>query len=180
MASVAAIEAVKRGARVLDAGGPLNWREKINVDTLDIVSTTLCPLGQVFGRYWDGRDRLAAAGVLDTNVEGYIYGFSLETSHAGPSNDDLIAAWTDEVLRGSRKTDGEPCFTLSELRSCLENGVSLDHRVILIKNLLNSRDPDAKKVTVELTVGQLKKTLAGVHSNEVEAIFADALEDATR
>lgn len=44
----AADEAVCKGITWLDQNGPSNWRELINLNTLDIDSPSACILGQVF------------------------------------------------------------------------------------------------------------------------------------
>ena len=56
-------ERVKNGVKLLDAKVP-NWREKINIERLDINSQgfdedgNACVLAQVFGFYCDGVDKL--------------------------------------------------------------------------------------------------------------------------
>lgn len=51
-------EKVQNGIRVLDTHGPADWRERINLDTLDVHSLDDCVLGQVFGSYGEGMDAL--------------------------------------------------------------------------------------------------------------------------
>lgn len=48
-------EAVARGVEWLDAQDA-DWREKIDVEKLDIANVNWCILGQVFGGYWSAID----------------------------------------------------------------------------------------------------------------------------
>lgn len=48
---------VRRGARYLDEVYE-GWEDIINIEELDIVSGTLCPLGQIFGAYIRGLNEL--------------------------------------------------------------------------------------------------------------------------
>ena len=49
---------VQNGIKRLDAVGPADWRDRINLDTLDVHSLSDCVLGQVFGDYGEGMDAL--------------------------------------------------------------------------------------------------------------------------
>ena len=42
---------VGAGARFLDTHGLQSWWDRIDLDTLDVYDTRLCPLGQLFGSY---------------------------------------------------------------------------------------------------------------------------------
>lgn len=55
---------LQRAVRRLNRRGPTNWRERIDVEILNMHSGTLCVLGQVFGSYGKGLDRLYPTGSL--------------------------------------------------------------------------------------------------------------------
>lgn len=44
---------VRRGAAWMDENAPMNWRDKVNLQTFVMTSPCMCVLGQVFGNYWD-------------------------------------------------------------------------------------------------------------------------------
>lgn len=44
---------VEAAADFLDKYGPANWRSRIDIERLDMISTTECVLGQVYGDYYD-------------------------------------------------------------------------------------------------------------------------------
>jgi hypothetical protein len=74
---------VAKGIRVLDLQVP-NWRQKIDVENLDLGSCSICVLGQVFGDYNDGIEEL--------NVDGYEHGFNTTGSYA-----ELKDAWVEAL-----------------------------------------------------------------------------------
>lgn len=74
---------VNAGIALLDREQP-GWREKIDLDTLDLASCSVCVLGQVFGDYDDGIDALG--------VSGYDYGFN---TMGGMQ--ELTAAWKEAL-----------------------------------------------------------------------------------
>ena len=80
---------VRRGAELLDRVHP-GWREKIQIDTLDISSTRHCILGQLYGSYSEG---LNAVGRVWT---GRHWGFILLSPLFEPV---LQQAWKEEVQR---------------------------------------------------------------------------------
>lgn len=58
---------VDRGAAFLDRRRP-DWRDKVDVSTLDMSHGSWCVLGQVFGSYSEGRVRL---GINSHEAAGY-------------------------------------------------------------------------------------------------------------
>jgi hypothetical protein len=61
---------VARGARLLDEHQP-GWRHRIDRDRLDMGSDYNCVVGQLYGHYPDGCNRLG----LTTNQQATRYGF---------------------------------------------------------------------------------------------------------
>lgn len=47
---------VARGVALLDEWGPAGWRERVDLDTLDMAWGTTCVIGQVYGWGPDGYD----------------------------------------------------------------------------------------------------------------------------
>lgn len=64
---------VERGIALLDERVP-GWRDRINLDDLDMGSITKCVLGQLFGQYVDGLNELF--GDRYTFFDGAHYGFT--------------------------------------------------------------------------------------------------------
>lgn len=62
-------ERVAKGVALLDGYDP-GWRLAVDVEALDIPDEDLCILGQVFGNYFEGKDRLGING-----ENGSVYGF---------------------------------------------------------------------------------------------------------
>lgn len=89
------------GARYLDVYGPENWRGGLDVDSLDIMHSFRCVLGQTYG------DFELAFGELDLAQDGdevSFYGFfPVEEADAVP----LTAAW-QSLLRGEREPGRGP------------------------------------------------------------------------
>lgn len=50
-------DSIRKGVAVLDKVLP-DWRERINLDRLNVANYNLCVLGQVFGSYTEGLDVL--------------------------------------------------------------------------------------------------------------------------
>jgi hypothetical protein len=84
---------VERGAALLDKTAP-GWRERVDPETLDMTLCTRCVLGQLFGHYMVGFDRLEVA---ESSV---VYGFDLPwpTKFEDSGYDLLQDAWL-EMLR---------------------------------------------------------------------------------
>jgi len=98
-------ERVAKGAALLDEKGPTDWASEINLEALDIVSTSNCILGQLYGGYYTGQSNLE-----ELDSDGYVievvsweWGFSLVDWDAyydgNTSERDLLwEAWQDEIL----------------------------------------------------------------------------------
>lgn len=74
-------EAIERGATRLDAAAP-GWVAAIDIARLDVRSATDCVLGQIFGDYATGKERL---GIKD----GSLYGFICPRRHVPPATTTL-------------------------------------------------------------------------------------------
>lgn len=79
---------VKRGMELLDKLRP-GWRDEIRVDYLDLGCCSLCVLGQVFGDYDHGLNRLRLE-LIDSRK----YGFSARPDEYP----DLQCAWENALL----------------------------------------------------------------------------------
>lgn len=94
---------VKKGATKLDAVMGRDWRNKIDPTTLNLASSTLCVLGQIYGDYHGGAAKL---NLSSHNNDAQDYGFTTLDS-GDPSNSKIKAAWMrllsfkdDEVVQG--------------------------------------------------------------------------------
>jgi hypothetical protein len=65
---------VDAGIALLDEKGPKDWRDKLDLSTLDVVDPQKCILKQIYGRYGIGCDVL---GILHS----YQYGFEVPLRH---------------------------------------------------------------------------------------------------
>ncbi len=81
-------ERAANGAALLDKVEP-GWFEKIDAASLDIGSFTKCVLGQVYGGYADGMNKLRASEHFDS---GEIHGFSNATP-------EVHEAWREQIAR---------------------------------------------------------------------------------
>lgn len=77
--------AVHNGINLLDEQEP-GWRDLIDLDTLDVSDCTQCVLGQVYGHYVTGENRLDIHGGDVT-----LYGFA--TAGYGTDYAQLTDAW---------------------------------------------------------------------------------------
>lgn len=93
---------VATGAATLDATEGVNpdWREDINLITLDTGFPTSCILGQLFGDYSKGAEKLGFApygdGFSSTNIE---LGFMPDDDD--PTSGALTEAWCEYLLGSS-------------------------------------------------------------------------------
>jgi hypothetical protein len=100
-------ERVLNGAAALDRTTP-GWESKVNIETLDMKSTTKCVLGQVFDGNpagWSGNGYLAGTTILGLTIKeggtAQSHGFSADcdsSARVGPCScetefDALTAAW---------------------------------------------------------------------------------------
>ena len=86
-------ERVAAGAALLDERAP-GWRAKIDLAVLDLDSDTSCILGQVFGGYVAGLERLGGCRAVP-------HGFCVEYPPDGADAQQLTQAWR-EYLRSGR------------------------------------------------------------------------------
>lgn len=93
---------VMHGAQVLDAwfadnahdgGKDLNWRNSINLRTLDLTQVEDCVLGQVFGDYYEGLYKL---GIEDRRMTRYELGFSM---YPDTETDFWTTDWDEELRK---------------------------------------------------------------------------------
>lgn len=72
---------VASGAYMLDVHYGPDWRNKIDLDTLDLKHCETCILGQVFGTYEDGLEKL---GIWDKwgMVQSDMLGFTIDLNGA--------------------------------------------------------------------------------------------------
>lgn len=83
---------VRRGAKWLDKHYP-GWEELVNPDKIDLGSPTMCVLGQIYGRFYDG---LISLRIMNQYVQhGY----------AGKDEIGLTESWKREI-RTRRKRVG--------------------------------------------------------------------------
>lgn len=78
---------VQRGIAILDGLGPEGWRDRVDLDDLEIADGTCCILGQVFGNFYEMPAKLR--GVM-YSVE---YGFNTSFALDGWVAVKLNAAW---------------------------------------------------------------------------------------
>lgn len=89
-------ERVTRGAALLDEQRP-GWRGRVAPDWLDIRSGSACVLGQLFGDYVRGLERLG----LEVG-DGPTFGFNTIPSARGPvSYDELRREWLAQLVRAA-------------------------------------------------------------------------------
>lgn len=104
-------EAVSKGAKFLDNSNkvPNNWRERINLDTLDLNIASSCVIGQIFGSGPVGTyyKALESLGVTRMGME-YTLGFNASRS-VDFSYGELTAAWK-EYLTTPKTETVEPTF----------------------------------------------------------------------
>lgn len=82
-------ERVAEGVTLLDQHRP-GWAGLLDLDQLDIVSTTFCVLAQLFGDYWAGK---TALGIEDE--EGWRYGF--DSPMFKDDAEEVEDAWREAV-----------------------------------------------------------------------------------
>ena len=92
---------VQRGAVLLDALRP-GWRKSISVDVLDLSSGCLCILGQIYGTFHEGLNRVC--GSEDWDIR---WNFSLEHGFDTYDDDDtacraLEQAWITALQEGNQ------------------------------------------------------------------------------
>lgn len=77
--------------------GQPEWRDRLDRDRLDVADFYDCPLGQLFGRFGDGLDMLAAAGLVDLGDDGVTVAHGFDAGWFDYDTyvdyDALTAAW---------------------------------------------------------------------------------------
>lgn len=95
--------AVRRGVKLLDKSHP-NWRSKVSLEDLNLLSSERCIIGQVFGSYYQARLVLGLS-----QDAGIYYGFDVpiadrwtKGSYKRRRNhyDRLRDAWINELGEG--------------------------------------------------------------------------------
>ena len=89
---------VRNGAAVLDLTKP-NWREDINLTTLDLNNEHRCVLGQTYGSYTTGAKVLGFQPYGDTENTAVDWGFMPEEDDDDDSS-SLTAAWVEFLTEG--------------------------------------------------------------------------------
>jgi hypothetical protein len=99
-------ERVQAGIKFLDENAPRNWRERVDLDRLDIDKSSRCVLGLVYGNYWTGLSALNIAVDL-----GFI---------AGNTRADLLTlTWREQIAASPRPAEPEQ-MTITLTRELLE------------------------------------------------------------
>lgn len=87
---------VSQGAKLLDVKVP-GWRERVNVDALDMFDPFKCVLGQVFSRFGDGLEKL-----MLNRQSRMVYGFDASeppgTKGMVEEYGKLTRAWQRELV----------------------------------------------------------------------------------
>lgn len=97
---------VKRGAKLLDRVGPVDWFWRVDLDDLDLGCCYSCVLGQLYGDYRDGIIKVAK-GELDL---GNRYGFDIPCSDMyGPTYHEWLALtelWRERIIARREEVTG--------------------------------------------------------------------------
>ena len=96
------VSRVQKGIALLDKKGPEDWREKVNLDTLDMIHGTNCIVGQIYGGYFEACRILKipqTGGAI-----GCLYGFNIETLQDDPHTSNkkykkLGEIWSQELSK---------------------------------------------------------------------------------
>ncbi len=88
-------DAVARGVALLDEKVP-GWREKINVETLDMGDYCICVLGQQFGDFGEGLSNLGF-DLGDADLARN-YGFQRLAGHSDDEYQALTDAWREAIV----------------------------------------------------------------------------------
>lgn len=91
-----ALRLARAGCDLLDEQGPIDWRERVNRETLDMRDPGLCTLGQVYGSYWRGLAALFGEKTYwrEGDRLSTAHGFNSHWATPGePGFDDLTEAW---------------------------------------------------------------------------------------
>lgn len=89
-------QAVQNGIALLDAKGPKDWREIVEVEDLDVASIGWCVLGQIYGDYSRGMMELFDYEEEHWEPLGIKYGFEAQVNihnEYGRDYEPLTAEW---------------------------------------------------------------------------------------
>jgi hypothetical protein len=105
-------ERVQAGIKFLDENAPRNWRERVDLDRLDIDKSSRCMLGQIYNNYWTG---LTALNI--TTPQAVDLGFI-----AGNTSGALLTqVWREQIAATPRPAEPEPVrMTITLTRELLE------------------------------------------------------------
>lgn len=96
-------KAIMAGLAVLDRCGPPQWRDLINIVSLDTSSPIWCVLGQIFGDYVTGIERLTEmVGSIDHQWT-VDHGFDVLRGR----HDKLTAAWKESLRPRASSCGGQ-------------------------------------------------------------------------
>jgi hypothetical protein len=103
---VDAMEKAQRGAKLLDEMKP-DWVQNIRLETLDIRDGSECVLGQIFGEYSDGINKIwlfnatreAGYHPFNSQNHGFLVDYEWDTPYEVIDclSRNLIEAWGNEV-----------------------------------------------------------------------------------
>lgn len=82
---------VQNGIDLLDAKWPKDWRDRVNLETLDMTDCLLCVLGQTCGDYRDGRLRFELN--LEDSIDNGFTGGRVHVSQEGDEFQELKTEW---------------------------------------------------------------------------------------
>ncbi len=83
-------QAVANGAKYLDEFGPEGWRDKIDLATLDVRRLRSCPLGQLYGGFYVGWEKMSRDLDGARHADASWYGFDI---HMDIDNEEMVEAW---------------------------------------------------------------------------------------
>lgn len=128
-------ENVKRGAAHLDMYGPSNWRNKIDVEKLDMADSKLCILGQLYGEYSDGYEHHGL----------WVYDQREHLGFTAGDQGHLLDAWRKYLAPNPAAPTPVPV-----LRE--EITLSADDVKLLAKRMKQIQDPNHTLWSVELVI----------------------------
>jgi hypothetical protein len=122
-----AMTVVARGVTILDEYGPEDWHLKIT-EPVNVLSTSGCPLGQIYGDYFSEEAIDLRSGALSRDSSYYGFDGGYVDDVDGKDGNDLVNdAWNAVVaMRNGTSVPTEPTFTLSQLREMHVQGKSLN------------------------------------------------------
>ena len=154
---------VDRGIQLLDTHGPLDWRDRIDMDTLDLGDGDQCVLGQVFGDeaqsarprtngFWHGADRLFgnAGDSSDKQIERH--GFAIWSGKATPREltDEWILALASGPCGQGPSSEPEPREVLRLTRDDID---------LLAKRQRQIDNPNHSMLATEIGFGNVRIVL---------------------